>query len=141
MRLEKKLKNMYKIYTSYFSNKRLKNKEGIKIPVCLSLQNCTGGPFNRWYKELAPSLEIFKKYKSVGNKTKSIKNWFTREYLRKLNELKNSYKLEGYIDELRELVQYNDVFLLCYERPAEFCHRHVLAEYLNNNYELNIEEY
>ena len=132
---------MYKIYTSYFSNKRLKNKEGIRISICLNMQGYTFYHYNRWYKELAPNLEIFKKYKSIGNKTQSTKNWFTREYVRKLDELRNKDRLEGYVDELKKLVQYNDVYLLCYEKPLEFCHRHVLAEYLNNNYELNIEEY
>jgi len=132
---------MYKIYTSHFSNKRLKNKEGIRISVCRSMQGYTFYHYNRWYKELAPDFEILKRFKSTGNRTQSTKDWFTQEYIRKLDELRNSGRLEGYIDELEKLVQYNDVYLLCYEKPLEFCHRHILADYLNNHYELNISEY
>lgn len=38
---------------------------------------------------------------------------------------------------------YNDLkdkILLCYEKPSDFCHRHLVAKWLNRNLGLNIEE-
>ena len=34
--------------------------------------------------------------------------------------------------ELCEIYGTDDVTLICYERPNEFCHRHLVAEWLNN---------
>ena len=132
---------MYKIYTSYFSNKIFKdqNKKDIKIPICADLRGYY--PFTKWYKELAPDIEWIKQYNNVRSKTKAIKEWFKQKYLKKLYSLKESSMLEKYVEELKELVQYSDVYLLCYEKPSEFCHRHILAEYLNMYYDLDITEY
>lgn len=27
----------------------------------------------------------------------------------------------------------NDIALICYEKPSDFCHRHLVAEWLNKN--------
>lgn len=34
----------------------------------------------------------------------------------------------------------NDPILLCYERGQDFCHRHVLAEFINIRYGINVED-
>ena len=34
-----------------------------------------------------------------------------------------------------------DIILLCYEKPGNFCHRHILAKKLNEDYGLNIKEW
>ena len=137
------MKKMYKIYTSYFANKIFKkiSDDKLRIPVCADLQNYTYNPFTRWYKELAPDIDVLYRFKRIGHKTKSIKNWFTREYYRKLDELRESRSLDGIVKEIEILTKYGDVFLLCYEKPLEFCHRHLLAEYLNKFYNLDISEY
>lgn len=134
---------MYKIYTSYFANKIFKkiSDDKLRIPVCADLQNYTYNSFTRWYKELAPDIDVLYRFKRIGHKTKSIKNWFTREYYRKLDELRESRSLDGIVKEIEILTKYGDVFLLCYEKPLEFCHRHLLAEYLNKFYNLDISEY
>ena len=134
---------MYKIYTSYFSNKVFKGlneQENVyRIPVCAILYgNYT---FTRWYKELAPDKELLRQYNQIGYKTNAIKYWFSEKYLEKLEKLKKDNVLDTYIKELLELVKYNDVFLLCYEKPKEFCHRHILASYLNEHYDLDISEF
>lgn len=41
---------------------------------------------------------------------------------------------------LNDLAKYDKVILLCYEKPEKFCHRHILAEYLNKNYGTSISE-
>ena len=134
---------MYKIYTSYFCNKSIKNlnKDVFRIPICANLQNYTLGIFIRWYKELAPDPEILNQFNNINTKTKSIKEWFANKYYMKLNKLKVSGILDNYVEELRKFNQYNDIVLLCYEKPTEFCHRHLLANYLNKFYNLDIKEF
>ncbi len=64
----------------------------------------------------APTTDLLRKYKSgeVGA------DKYTEVYL---NQLK---KLDFNHIDLR-----NGDILLCYERPDEFCHRHILAEYIS----------
>ena len=132
---------MYKIYTIYFSNKIFKNwdRDDYIIPVCADLHRYI--PFTKWYKELAPDLEIVQQFQKIRSRTKRIKEWFTGKYLYKLKVLRENGTLDKYSKELQELVKFNDVYLLCYERPNQFCHRHLLAAYLNKFYDLGIEEY
>ena len=35
----------------------------------------------------------------------------------------------------------NNTILLCYEKSGDFCHRHVLADWLEENFEYKVEEY
>lgn len=35
------------------------------------------------------------------------------------------------IEELRDIAGENNLYLLCYEIPKKFCHRHLLADWLN----------
>ena len=66
---------------------------------------------------------------------------FTKNYLAKLDNLRKNNILQKYVDDLELKLEYGDVILLCYEKPKEFCHRHILAEYLNRYYNLDIQEY
>ena len=43
---------------------------------------------------------------------------------------------EPIIDELKDAAGDRDIYLLCYEKPSDFCHRHIVAEWLKQN---NIE--
>lgn len=71
----------------------------------------------RQYKKLAPTLEIFKKYKNDGD-TEYYTEHFYNDVLCKLDPEKV----------LKELGPFS--ILLCYEKPGEFCHRHLVAQWL-----------
>lgn len=133
--------SLFNIYTSYFSHKFIKNYDNniIRIPICATLTH--SHLYNKWFKELAPDIETVARFNLVNTKTKGIKEWFSRKYIEKLNRLKQEGTIDLYIKELLELVQYEDVYLLCYEKPPNFCHRHILAKFLNKNYDLSIREY
>ena len=138
---------MYKIYTSYFRHKQIKkwqqpsSDRPLLIPICRGLTRLNTNLYYSWYRELAPSEELIRQFDKALTKTPSLKNWFTEKYLKELDELKEQGKLQNYIDQLQELVKYNDVILLCYEKPNDFCHRHILASYLKKYYNLDIQEY
>lgn len=34
-----------------------------------------------------------------------------------------------------------DVVLLCYEKTGDWCHRHILARFLNEQFDLGVTEY
>lgn len=118
------------IYTSYFGNLK-KIPEDI-IPISISLYSPKY--FNgQSYILVAPTKEILTDWKN-GKQDDEAKGHYIRAYkfqvLRKLNAKK-------VFDELKTLSNGKDIVLLCYEKPNDFCHRHLLAEYLEK--ELNIE--
>jgi uncharacterized protein (DUF488 family) len=75
------------------------------------------------YKKLAPKYWFLKKYKDDGDKDFYIEQ-FKKEILEPLDPKK-------VYEELGE-----NSILLCWEKPGDFCHRHLVAEWLSSN--LNI---
>ena len=88
-----------------------------------------------YYPEFAPRWETFKKWKD-----KDITNeGYAEEYKKYLDsldkeEIKKDFK--PYMNSPK-----NHVILLCYEKPSDFCHRHVLAEWLFENLGIEVAEY
>lgn len=63
---------------------------------------------------------------------------YTEMYKR--NVLSQHYP-SSIVEKIRRLSQGKDCALLCYEKPGEFCHRHILADWLNKELNAGIEEY
>lgn len=83
--------------------------------------------------ELAPPWIIVDSIK----KGKITQAQYTEMYIEHLNKLGVRY--------LRELIEglmekYNPI-LLCYEKPTDFCHRHILAEWIKSNLNIECKEY
>lgn len=113
--------------TSYFGN--IKN---IDNPLSISLK----AP--EWYsgsefKVLAPTYNIISRYKKHEIDSKVYIELFNDHVLKNLNPLDvynnivNTYGL--------------NVSLICYEKPGEFCHRHLISEWFNINLGTNICEW
>ena len=87
--------------------------------------------------KLAPTAELLQKYKS-----NSITNdEYTSVYNGQLLKLENDGYITKFVKALSTLQELKgDAVLLCYEKKGDFCHRHLLAEYLNNNHNTNIRE-
>ena len=78
----------------------------------------------KWYtgrccKLLAPDWDDVKRHKETGDTI-----LFTKHYLAKLDKLG--------IDKVLSVLTDGDV-LLCYEKPGDFCHRHILASWLREH--------
>jgi len=104
------------IYTSYFANIK-------KLPNYLKIVSISRFP-PKWFegeinKELAPLEESLLAIK----KGELSKEEFKEKYLKQLEKL-DSKKLKK---ELKNKV------LCCYEKPEEFCHRHILKEWFEKN--------
>lgn len=111
------------IYTTYFNN--LVNLPDNIVPISI----CGKPPYwwrGREYKKLAPKASFFNVWKMTGNNDYYIKE-FTRQVLDQLNPAE-------VVKELFEGVSPDcAIALLCYEKPNEFCHRHLAAQWLIDN--------
>lgn len=115
-----------KIYTSYFAKMKKIPENIVKISIC--------GKAPEWYdgiqyKKLAPKYKFFMEWKENKDNNFYIEH-FNSEVLDTLNA-------QDVFNKLKELSQGRDCVLLCYEKPGDFCHRHLVADWLSEK--LNIE--
>lgn len=104
------------IQTGYFA--KFKGDNGVAI--CLYPPKYFKG---ETYPSLAPTKRILEWYKSTPQDEKSqriYKKLYYRDVLNHLDVHAVARALDGKV-------------LLCYERPDDFCHRHIVAEWLNAN--------
>ena len=121
------------IYTSYYANYR-KFKGMFRVSISRTAPN---NSYDLQLTKLAPTAELLQKYKS-----NTITNdEYTSVYHNQLLRLENDGYIAKFVKALSILQELKgDVVLLCYEKKGDFCHRHLLAEYLNNNHNTNIRE-
>lgn len=118
------------IYTSYFAKIKELEKNGVTpISIC--------GKAPAWYnglqyKKLAPKYDFFMKWKENHNNDYYIK-CFNEQVLSKLDPM-------GVYNELCLLADSNKIALICYEKPSDFCHRHLVADWLADH-GFDIEEW
>ena len=111
------------LYTTYFA--RLKKLPSDIIPVSI----CGKAP--DWYtgiqyKKLAPKYDFFMKWKTDHDNnsyidsfnTRVLKELTTDQVLADLTTLTNNAK---------------KVALVCYEKPDDFCHRHLVADWFKQH--------
>lgn len=111
------------IYTSYFANLR-------KLPFDLTPISISIYPPKGWkgleYKVLAPSASILAEWKRDGDCKKYIDRYH-EDILSKLDPQKivsDLYQLAG---------EDKRIVLVCYEKSTDFCHRHLVAEWLEKH--------
>ena len=112
------------LYTSYFGNAKTLKANGIYIlPIVAHLPKWWNGEN---YSKLAPKYSMLHLDESE----------YTKQY-KELVRLLNPEKI------YREICSYSefDIALICYEKPGDFCHRHLVAEWLNSNLHLDISEF
>ena len=55
-------------------------------------------------------------------------------YVENFNKLVlNTLSAEQVINELKTMSPIEDIALVCYEKPGDFCHRHLVAKWLTDN--------
>ena len=104
--------------TSYFSKHQGIN--GVSIAT-----KAPEGFNGRRYPQLYPKWWFFKIYKDTGNKEHYTKHYH-KEILNKLNP-------QRVYEDLGE-----NAVLLCWEKTGEFCHRHLVADWLMNKLGIKI---
>lgn len=107
-----------KIYTSYFAKTKIIEKRGI-VPINIALYPPRFF-FGKSIRYVAPTRSILKDTRS------------DEEYIRRYRqEILAKLDVERLISDLEKMSDGKDVALLCYEKPGDLCHRHLLADYLN----------
>lgn len=113
------------IYTSYFAKLNKLPNDIIPISICAKAPDWYNG---LEYKSFAPKYDFFIEWKKNHDNDYYIEH-FQTDVLDELN-------IDKVIDELGYLTSYDqskDVCLICYEKPSDFCHRHLVADWLNEN--------
>ena len=94
------------------------------------------------YKKLAPKWSFYSEWKNGSHKGDNdyYTKHFKEEVLDKLDPEQVLRELEGFSG-----VSEDNIILLCYEKTGTFCHRHLVADWLNqnikrDNYFFNVHE-
>ena len=119
-------------------NKRIftGNYEECKAGNLISISGDRGadaGFKGKFISELAPKRDFFKTYKNNIGKIPEEEN--IRYYI---DNYYNQVLSKVNIEEL--LKDEKDPILLCYEKGQDFCHRHVLAEYIEMKYGIEVRD-
>lgn len=118
---------MVKVYTSYFAQVNKLRSAGI-VPIGISVfpPKFFNGPSLQWLAPL-PSM---------------LKGMSEEEYTFHYKEkILSKFNLDLFRQRLKELGDGKDVALCCFEKPGEFCHRRIFAEWFEELTGYKIEEY
>jgi len=110
------------IQTSYYAKYKGENAVSIALSKPQWYTNC------REYKKLFPTWKLLNKYKKDKDEEYYIEHYY-KDVLDKL-DAKQVY------DELGE-----NAVLLCWEKSSDFCHRHIVSSWLQENLGIEIKEY
>lgn len=111
------------IYTSYFAYVNKLPNNLYPIAICGKSPDGWSGTE---YKKLAPKWDFFKVWKETHDNDYYITE-FNDKVLSKLNA-------KSVVDRLIALCpDGKEPCLICYEKPGDFCHRHLVAHWLNEN--------
>ena len=117
------------IYTSYFAKLKSLPDNIVPISICAKAPDWYKG---LQYKKLAPKYDFFMKWKENHDNDYYIK-CFNEQVLDKLEPMM-------VYQELCSLAKSYDIALICYEKPSDFCHRHLVANWLRER-GFDIKEY
>ena len=110
------------LYTSYFNN--IPNLPSTIIPIAICAK-CPDDYSGLHYLKLKPTWEIWQSWTANHNEL---------EYARKFNlDVLSPLDPKLIATELHQMANSDDVALICYENPKQFCHRHLVATWFNNN--------
>lgn len=119
-----------KIYTSYFANlKNLEKEDVFPIGICCYPPKWFNGPN---LTAIAPTPDILEKCKSSH-----------AEYEKRYRaEVLSIFKdISILINRISYISGGKDVALCCYEKPSDFCHRHIVAKWLEEQAGIEVKEF
>ena len=116
------------IYTSYFAKLKSLPENIIPISICGKAPDWYKG---LQYKKLAPKYGFFMEWKKNHDNNYYIK-CFSEQVLDKLNVLTVMRDLIDLVNSTEDHIG-KEIALICYEKPSDFCHRHLVSKWLNSN--------
>ena len=122
------------IYTSYFANVK-------KLPTILCPISIAGKAPDGWdgpqYRKLAPKYTTWKDYQQ--NKKRDKRNaaeHYVLDYYETVLDNRDSIVV---VNDLLTLANGKIPCLICYEKPGDFCHRMVVADWINKKLVREVE--
>jgi len=106
------------IYTSYYANYR--NFPLFRKQISISIYPPQGFKGEQ-YLPLAPTNSILKEYKN-SKQDKEAKEHYTKRF---------KEEVLGKLDPKKVAKDLNNSVLLCFEKTGDFCHRHIVADWLS----------
>ena len=126
------------LYTSYFAKVKQLKEMGYDNLVCVAgyaPKFYFDTPKARFYPDLAPKREWWKewqlKFKDNPNSPES-QAWYEQKYQETVLDKLDPQTV------LKELG--DKAVMLCYEKPGDFCHRHLIARWLSENTGVDVQE-
>ena len=120
-----------KIWTSYFDNLNNLPKDFVPVAICGGIPDWYTG---LWTRRVAPKWKFFQEWKQNHDNNFYIEH-FNKEVLDKLVPEIFVYKLEILTNHAENVV------LICYEKPDEFCHRHLVADWITQGTGMEVKEW
>ena len=111
------------IYTTYFAKLKKLPENIIPIAICAAPPK---GYTGQIYRPLAPKYDFFQKYKITGDVVEFTENYIG-QVLNQLNPVKVVTELYY---QLGVAPSTCDIALVCFEKSSDFCHRHLVADWL-----------
>lgn len=119
------------LYTGYYAKEKSYAEKGLhSIAISGSVPGYYKG--ERW-KDIAPRFGVFQEWKR--GEIDDIQ--YTEMYKEWLSSLDKEAIREAINEELKE---HGNIVFLCYEKPDSFCHRHIFADWLEENLGFKVEE-
>lgn len=115
------------IYTSYFAKLNKLPKDIVPISICGKAPNWYQG---LQYKKLAPKYDFFMEWEKSHDNDYYIK-CYNEQVLDKLDP-RSVYTDLWHLCDPTMLTE-PTICLICYEKPSDFCHRHLVAKWLTEN--------
>ena len=110
--------------TSYFAKLKKLPDGFVPVSICGKAPDWYEGV---QYKKLAPKYDFFMEWKKTQDNNYYIK-CFNEQVLSLLNPETVVKELETFTGVSRD-----KICLICYEKPSDFCHRFLVAEWLSDN--------
>lgn len=116
------------MYTGYFAKLKKYQEAGL-VPVSIALKS-PDWYHGLEYKQLALNWDILSSWKSGEHKCDV--DYYTKHFE---DDVLDSIYFQKVLNELEELtkVKQDKIILLCYEKSSDFCHRHIVAEWLGKD--------
>lgn len=117
-----------KIYTSYFAKTATLRKAGI-VPIGIAL----------WPPRFFNGISM----KQVAPRRYMLNDGLTDAEYESMyrNDVLRLVDARSFIKDLERASQGMDVALCCFEKPGDFCHRHILAKWLNEQTGVEVQEF
>lgn len=117
------------IYTGYFAKTKFYIEQGLQVvSIAGKAPDFYKGPK---YPSLAPSYNMFMDWKKG-----KIDNMEYTELFKKHLDTLDKEAVKRFLSSFGK-----DVILLCYEKPGDFCHRHIVADWIENELYMRVDEY